>query len=226
MRFNPLLLCVALLLAGCGSMAKSDGAPPAGATALFLGDADLAQWDSTQGGEPKWTAKEGVVTIVPGAGGIQTKQKFTNFRLHVEFNIKPQEKTDANANTQIYGNSGVYLQRRYEVQILDSAGRNPPANNDCGAIYKTRAPDKNAALPAGQWQTFDITFHAPKWDGDKKTANARISVIHNGVKIHDDVEVPAKTGAGQPEAPAAAPIELQEHGNVVSFRNVWLVPLQ
>ena len=151
-----------------------------------------------------------------------TRQSFGSFRLQLEFNIHPGPR-DAN-NAQANGNSGVYIQRRYEVQILDSYGRSPEIDG-CGSIYKQRAPDANASRPAGQWQTYDITFHALHWSGDRKTRNARITVVHNGVKIHDDVEITAKTGAGQPEAPSPGPILLQDHGQVVSFRNIRITPL-
>ena len=133
-----------------------------------------------------------------------------------------------NVKGQGRGNSGVYIQRRYEVQILDSYGL-PRKNNECGSIYKTRAPDKNVCKKPGEWQSYDITFRAARFDGEgknaKKVKNARITVRHNGVMIHDDVDVPNKTGAGRPEGPEPGPILLQEHGNKVEFRNIWIEPL-
>jgi hypothetical protein len=126
------------------------------------------------------------------------------------------------------GNSGIYIQQRYELQILDSYGLEPK-NNECGAVYTFKAPDKNVCKKPGEWQTYDILFHAARYedkDGKpEKVQNARITVFQNGVLIHDNVEVPRKTGAGQPEGPKPLPILLQEHGNEVSFRNVWIVPL-
>jgi len=132
------------------------------------------------------------------------------------------------ARGQGRGNSGIYIQQRYELQILDSFGLEPK-NNECGSIYTFKAPDRNVCKQPGEWQTYDILFHAARYAGEgenaKKIQNARITVFQNGVLIHDDVEVPRKTGAGQPEGPKSAPILLQDHGNAVSFRDVWIVPL-
>ncbi len=163
--------------------------------------------------------------IVPGSGSIVTKQNFRDFKLHVEFKT-PQ--LAANVKGQARGNSGVYLQRRYEIQILDSFGL-PPKNNECGSLYTVKAPDKNVCKQPGEWQSYDITFHAARFDGQgknaKKVKNACITVWQNGVLIHDDVEIPNKTGAGQPEGPEPGPILLQEHGSEVMFRNIRIVPL-
>jgi hypothetical protein len=126
------------------------------------------------------------------------------------------------ATSQGRGNSGVYIQNRYEIQILDSFGL-APGTGDCGAIYRQVAPKLNMCLPPLTWQTYDIDFTAPKWDGNKKTANARITVKLNGVTIHDNQEIKTKTGAGKPEGPQPGPIQLQNHGNPVFFRNVWIV---
>ena len=154
----------------------------------------------------------------PKKVGIQTKRKFQDFRLHVEFNVPPGEKD----------NSGVYLQRRYEIQIVDSyAGREHP--NNCGAIYKQKQPDVNVSRKPGDWQSYDITFHAARFSrkGEqlKKVENARVHVMHNNVLIHDEVEILGKTGNGDEEGPEPAPILLQDHGSRTRFRNVWIVPL-
>jgi hypothetical protein len=117
----------------------------------------------------------------------------------------------------------VYIQKRYEVQILDSFGLGTVING-CGALYRQQGPDLNMSFPPLDWQTYDIYFTAPRWDEQgKKTANARITAMHNGVRIHDDREVTAKTGAGMAEGPDKQPLRLQDHGNPVHFRNVWLV---
>jgi len=187
---------------------------------LFDGQ-DTSAW--THGGDRgvEWEVADGVMTITPGKGSIFTKQAFSDFRMHVEFNIP---RMPDNVRGQGRGNSGVYIQRRYEVQILDSYGL-APRNNECASIYTVRAPDKNVCKQPGQWQSYDITFRAARWDGDKKTANARITLVHNGEVVHNDVEIPDKTGAGQPEGPTAEPILLQDHGNAVSFRNIWIESL-
>jgi hypothetical protein len=150
--------------------------------------------------------------------GTETVQPYRDFRLHAEFRLpyKPL------ATEQARGNSGLYLQGRYEVQILDSFGLDG-LNNECGALYKLRAPDVNMCLPPLEWQTYDIDFRAARFDGPTKTHAARITVWHNGVPIHTNVAIANKTGAGKPEGPEPLPILLQDHGNPVVFRNLWLI---
>jgi hypothetical protein len=150
-----------------------------------------------------------------------TKMDVGAFRLHLEFRTPyvPQ------ARGQERGNAGVYIQRRYEVQILDSFGLEG-AFNEAGALYRQTPPDLNMALPPLTWQTYDIWFTPPRFDADskKKIANARITVLHNGVPVHWHREVTAKTGGGQQEGPTLLPIYLQGHGNPVVYRNIWIVP--
>jgi hypothetical protein len=151
--------------------------------------------------------------------GADTTRKFRNFRLHGEFRLpyKPL------ARGQDRGNSGFYLQTRYEVQVLDSFGLEG-IENECGALYRTRRPDLNMCLPPLQWQTYDIDFTAARFDdAGRKVGDMRISVWHNGVLIHHGVSIPDKTGAGQSESPDPLPIRLQEHGNPVVYRNLWIV---
>jgi hypothetical protein len=140
--------------------------------------------------------------------------------MHIEFNVPYMP----DAKGQGRGNSGVYIQRRYELQILDSYNLEPKYQ-DCGAMYKTQPPLVNACKKPGEWQYYDIVFTAAKWEGGKKVKNARITAVHNGVLIHDSFDIPNKTGAGRPEAPTAGPILLQDHGNKIRFRNIWIVPL-
>jgi hypothetical protein len=194
--------------------------PPDRGTWLLHTEADMARWEQAgKPGEPiQWLWSDGALEVKPGAGNIVTRDKFGDARLHVEFMVDDNGK-DGQAN----GNSGVYLQGRYEVQILNSAGQ-PPTNDNCGAIYKVAAPAVNMARPAGEWQTYDIWFTAAKWADGKKTAPARVTVYHNGTRIHDNVELPGPTGAGQPETPEPAPLLLQDHGNKVRFRNIWIEP--
>lgn len=197
--------------------------PPEGAIMLFDGT-DFSHWVKEDGEPVEWKIAGGAMEVVPETGNIMTKQKFQDFQLHVEFNV-PRASSDA--EEQKGGNSGVYLQRRYEIQILDSYGVESE-NNDCGAIYRVKAPDKNVCKKPGQWQSYDITFRAARFAKEngrtKKTKNARVTVVHNGVMVHSDVEIPNKTGAGQPEGAEAGPILLQEHEYRVRFRNVWIVP--
>ncbi|UCF00515.1 MAG: DUF1080 domain-containing protein [Planctomycetota bacterium] len=197
---------------------------PKDAIVLFDGK-DFSYWTGEDENPVGWRIVDGAMEVVPGSGSIVTKRKFKDFKLHVEFNI-PRLHTAAKG--QHRANSGVYLQCRYEVQILDSFGQEPRYNG-CGAIYRVKAPDENASKKAGEWQTYDIIFHAPRFDRDyqniRKVENARITVIHNGVLIHNAVEIPSKTGRGQPEGPEPGPILLQDHGSKVKFRNIWLIPL-
>ncbi len=122
------------------------------------------------------------------------------------------------------GNSGVYLQGRYEVQILDSFGAALEGQNDLGAVYGQHDASSNAALPSGTWQSYDIEFRAARWEDGQKTGDARATVYLNGEKVQDDVPLSASTLLGDPEADSPGPIVLQDHGSKVSFRNVWVLP--
>lgn len=151
--------------------------------------------------------------------GTELKQLFYDYTMHLEFRTPYMPY----ARGQGRGNSGVYLQSRYEVQILDSFGLDG-AINECGALYTYKRPDVNMALPPLTWQTYDIDFRAPKYDDTgRRTANARVTVKHNGVLVQDNVELNGPTGAGAAEGPMALPIKLQDHGNPVQFRNIWLI---
>jgi hypothetical protein len=181
--------------------------PPAGAVVLYDGtNADA--WAGGHMDERKFLA-----------GGTKSKQKFGDFTLHVEFLIpfKPA------ARGQARGNSGVYLQDRYEVQVLDSFGLKGE-NNECGGIYTKVKPLLNACFPPLSWQTYDVDFEAARYDAEgKKTKNAIATIRHNGILIHDHVEINGSTGGGQKETPEPGPIQLQGHGNPVYFQNIWIV---
>lgn len=151
--------------------------------------------------------------------GAITKRAVRDFDLHLEFRT-PFMPT---ARGQARGNSGVYIQQRYEVQILDSFGLKGE-HNECGGLYKTKTPDVNMCLPPLAWQTYDIEFRAARFDAaGKKTANAQLTVVQNGFPVQNHFSIPNKTGAGKPEGPESMPILLQNHGNPVEYRNVWLV---
>jgi hypothetical protein len=200
--------------------------PAAGANKIVLFDGkDFSQWVHENGKGVQWEIVDGAMKVIPKTGSIMTKQDFRDFKLHVEFKL-PQMPPGVTGQGR--GNSGVYLQRRYEVQILDSYGLEP-SNNGCGSLYKFKAPEKNVSKQPGEWQSYDITFRAALYEGEgqsaKKVKNARVTILHNDVLIHNDVELQDKTGAGRPEGPQPGPILLQEHGNEVWFRNIWIVPL-
>lgn len=192
------------------------GRPPRNATVLFDGK-DFGHWRAQAGGEIRWKIIDGAMQVEPGTGSILTKQRYQSCRLHLEFRIARRPESN--------GNSGVYLQRRYEVQILDSSAKEKLGKSDCGALYRQRAPDVRVLRRPGEWQSYDIMFRAARFDerGDK-VRNARITALQNGIVIHHDVELTNKTGAGQAEGPAAGAVLLQEHGSRVRFRNVWVVP--
>jgi hypothetical protein len=196
--------------------------PPKDAIVLFDGKS-LDKWTARDGKAPEWKLLEG--GIMQGDKlDIITKDKFDgSFKLHVEFRVPymPEKKGQAR------GNSGVYVQGRYEVQILDSYGLDSK-NNDCGAIYEVAAPSVNACKAPTVWQSYDIEFTAPKCVDGKKTEPPVITVFHNGVKIHDKLKITSdntRAGLGG-DVCTPGPMMLQYHGDPVQFRNVWLVPMK
>ena len=150
--------------------------------------------------------------------GVTTTMPVGDFQLHLEFRTPFMPE----ARGQARGNSGLYIQRRYEVQILDSFGL-AGENNECGGLYRQQQPIINMCLPPLSWQTYDVLFREARWEGNEKTENAQITVLHNGVPIHWKHSITSKTGAGQKEEQKPLPIHLQNHGNPVRFRNVWMV---
>ncbi|MEM7475082.1 MAG: family 16 glycoside hydrolase [Planctomycetota bacterium] len=180
---------------------------PKGATVLFDGT------NTDQFTTAKMT-EEGLLME-----GADTLPMFQDFDMHVEFRLPYMPNSDG----QKRGNSGCYLQSRYEVQVLDSFAQ-VPVFNGCSALYRFKAPDLNMCYPPLQWQTYDIHFTSPRWGANgKKLRNGRITVWQNGVKTHDDVELPNKTGAGKPEEPNLLPHRFQNHSDPVRYRNIWVI---
>ncbi|MSS99968.1 MAG: DUF1080 domain-containing protein [Pedosphaera sp.] len=193
--------------------------PPAGATVLFDG-ADLSKWKSAKGDAP-WKVENGYAEV-NGKGQITTKDGFGSMRLHIEF-ASPKE---VKGESQGRGNSGVFLMGMYEVQVLDSYENVTYADGQCASLYGQWPPDKNVCLPPGEWQTYDITFEAPKFKDGKLVEPGYVTVIHNGVKVHDRRKLNGPSGHRSVVAYKAhadkLPISLQDHGNPVRFRNMWL----
>ncbi|GIJ55425.1 discoidin domain-containing protein [Virgisporangium aurantiacum] len=197
------------------------GTGGAGRVTLFDGT-NLNAWEHTNGAAATWPVSGGSAEVL--GGDIRSKQAFGDFTLHVEFWIPnlPPEVTG-----QARGNSGVYLQDRYELQVLDSFGK-APATNECGAFYEKRAPDSNRATAPETWQTYELTFRAARYNGTTKTENARVTLTWNGVVVHNNVEINGSTGGGAAESPAVGPIRLQDHGDAganVRYRNIWVDPV-
>jgi hypothetical protein len=197
-------------------------APPSDAIVLLDGK-NLDAWESTKGGPAKWKLEDGGMTVLPKSGSIRTKRAFGDCQLHVEWR-SPAVVVD---DSQDRGNSGVFLQERYEVQVLDSYENKTYVNGQAGAIYKQYIPLVNACRKPGEWQTYDIIFKAPvfKEDGSIKTSGA-FTVIHNGVLIQNNVELKGLTvHSGNPyyeKHNPKEPIALQDHGCLVSYRNIWI----
>ena len=193
--------------------------PPEGAVVLFDGS-NLDQWQSRNSGEPaRWKLlPDGVMEVAKG-GDIVSKEKFGDHQLHLEFRLPYMP----GASGQGRANSGVYVQSRYETQVLDSYGLEGH-DNECGGFYQISQPLVNMCAPPLQWQSYDITFHSAKrGDDGKKSANARVTVVHNGVVIHDNFELPHCTpGAVDEKEWEPAGLLLQDHGNPVQYRNIWV----
>lgn len=196
--------------------------PPESAVILFNGSA-LSNWTGRDGGEARWDVEGGVMTVVPRTGDIMTKETFTDHFLHVEFMTPDMPE----ATGQAKGNSGVFLQGRYEIQVLDSYGIEVPGMGDCGAIYNQFAPLVNACKPPLEWQTYDIIFRAPRFnDAGEMIENVRVTALQNGLVILNNVQLPGTTGANlDSDVGEPGPLLLQDHGNLMKFRNIWAVPL-
>ena len=204
------------------SVATPINAAPSDAIVLFDGK-DLSAWEGEQGGKAPWSVADGAFTVVPGSKGIRSKQSFCDIQLHLEWRTPAETQ---GFNGQQRGNSGVFLQEVYELQVLDSYDNPTYANGQAASIYKQAIPLVNASRAPGQWQVYDVIWKAPRFsEGGGLLSPARITVLHNGVLVQNDTVIAGKTEyIGTPSYPphGCAPLFLQDHDAKVSFRNVWV----
>lgn len=209
--------------------------PPSDAMVLLGPGTKLDQWASMDGQPAEWIFAGGVMTVKKGTGNIQTRRRFGSYQLHLEWRIPP----DITGEGQSRGNSGLFLASTgggdagYELQILDSYRNETYVNGHAGSVYKQYAPLANAMRPPGDWQTYDVIWTAPLFNADGSLRSpARLTALHNGVLIQNDVELRGETawqGSPRYKAHGASPIKLQDHGDPsqpISFRNIWVRELR
>jgi hypothetical protein len=202
---------------------RTNADPPSDAIVLFDGK-DLSHWRGAKDDSAiKWQAQDGYLEVVPKTGDITTREEFGDCQLHIEW----ATPSLIEGQGQGRGNSGVFLMQRYEVQVLDSYQNKTYYHGQAGSIYKQYAPLVNASRQPGQWQSYDIIFKAPKFDdGGRVIERARITVLQNGVLIQNNVEIFGSTDDKKPALyiahSAKAPLELQNHGAPVRYRNIWI----
>jgi hypothetical protein len=209
---------------GTPSTDATAGKPPADAIVLFDGK-DLSKWSQKDGSPAKWKVGEGYFEVVRKSGYIYSRQAFGDCQLHVEF----WEPSPAVGEGQDRGNSGVFLMGLYEIQVLDSYKNRTYADGQAGAVYGQYPPLVNASRPPGEWQTYDIVFHAPRFGGEGKLLQpARVTVLFNGVLVQDNVEIRGPTASGEPykAGPDKLPLALQDHNHPVRYRNIWVRELK
>lgn len=199
--------------------------PPSDAVVLFDGSS-LGQWENLKGEPAGWKVQNGYMEVVPGTGNIQTKEQFGDCQLHLEF----ASPTVLEGQSQGRGNSGVFLMARYEIQVLDGYDNPTYADGQTGAIYGQYPPRVNACRAPGQWQSYDIIWIAPRFEGTQLASPARLTLLHNGLLLHHDQPLMWPTTHRQLSQytphPALGPLMLQDHRNPVRFRNIWYRPLK
>lgn len=198
---------------------------PSDAIVLFNGSDVNQEWSDSKGNPTKWIVKDGELVCVRGSGVIQTKRKFGSVQLHIEW----KTPSDVQGESQGRGNSGVYLQELYEVQVLDSYNNRTYRNGQAGSLYKQYAPLVNASRKPGEWQAYDIIYTAPTFGKDSTSylTPPRVTVLHNGVLIQNNVVLRGPTEyIGIPEyfikVHGPGSLVLQDHGNPVAYRNIWI----
>jgi hypothetical protein len=213
-----------LVSPGAAGSGTEAGRPPSDAVVLFDGT-DLSGWETTDGGEAKWKVERGHMEVAPRTGSIRTKERFGDCQLHVEWATPEEVKGEGQGR----GNSGVFLMGLYEIQVLDSSGNPTYADGSAAAVYGQHPPLVNASRGPGEWQTYDIIWLAPRFEGEKLVSPARLTLLHNGVVVHAHRELIGRTGhkvvgAYSPHPPEG-PLMLQDHGDPVRYRNIWYRPL-
>lgn len=196
---------------------------PSDAIVLFDGT-DLTQWQHSDKSPAKWSINDGAMTVKTGSRDIQSKHVFCDIQLHIEWR---SPRVEPNKKGQQLGNSGVFMQQRYEVQILNSYENATYVNGQAASIYKQSPPLVNASLPAEEWQTYDIIYKAPTFDNDDKVLTpAYMTLLHNGILVQNHFEIKGSTiyrgKASYEKAHGCDSISLQDHGDKVSFRNIWV----
>ncbi len=211
---------------GTSSTQDSPGRPPSDAVVLFDGK-DLSKWAHKDGSAAKWKVENGYAEVVAKSGYIYSREAFGDCQLHVEFS----EPVPPKGESQERGNSGVFLMGLYEIQVLDSYENKTYADGQASAVYGQYPPLVNASRPPGQWQTYDIVFHGPRFDkAGKLLRPARETVFHNGALVQDNVELSGPTAHGkrppyEPQ-PEKLPLALQDHNHPVRYRNIWIRELK
>jgi hypothetical protein len=199
---------------------KSQNEVPADAI-ILLGQ-DKEQWVTREGKPIEWTLEKGILTVKPGTGDIVSKKSFEDCHLHLEWRSPLIVKGDGQGR----GNSGIFLQSRYEIQILDNYNNETYYNGQAGSVYKQSSPLANLCSKTGDWNTYDIIYKAPRFDlFGNKVESARVTVIHNGIVIQNNTEILGTTeyiGYPKNQTHGGAPFILQDHGDLVSFRNIWV----
>jgi hypothetical protein len=198
---------------------------PSDAVVLFNGK-DLSAWAGDSGQAAPWTVRDGYMEVVPGSGAIHTRQAFGDMQLHIEY----ATPTPPHGEGQERGNSGVFLMTHYEIQVLDDYQNTTNADGMAAAVYGQTPPLVNASRPSGEWQSYDIVFHRPHFAADSSVEQpATVTVFHNGVLVQDNTVITGWTVdhavAHYRWHPDSLPLMLQDHGNTMRFRNIWVRPL-
>ncbi len=211
----------AVITPGTASTQDMPGKIPSDATVLFDGK-DLSQWLDRDGNPAKWKVEKGYMEVVKGAGQIHTKQEFGTFQLHIEW----ATPTEIVGESQGRGNSGVFLMNLYEIQVLDSYNNKTYPAGMAGSVYGQNQPLVNASLPPGVWQTYDIVFHRPVFKDSLVVKPAIVTILYNGVLVQDHFELLGATIFKKvptyQKHPDKLPLGLQDHGNPIRFRNIWI----